>query len=307
MSAAQPLSAAVRAEVLTVCRTAFYYRDDLKSLMLTAGVPAAVYNRYDHPEISKVKIARSVLDELHELGSAGWAVQRKIVVQLCGMTRPANGVEDTAAGKAALATLKQVVSHEGIIVDSEQAAINERRARESKRQKQIGEQQQEMQRLFSRFATLSAQQPRTIGERQTRGYELESLLADLFRANDLDYTGSTRQPHEQVDGSFHFRGFTYLVEARWRSQPPTTGDLADFKVKVDGKLESTRGLFISMIGFNDEILEHFANVSGKRNVVYMTGQDLALIFEGRISLVDALIKKIDAAEKQGRYLIDLSQ
>jgi len=72
-------------------------------------------------------------------------------------------------------------------------------------------------------------------------------------------------------------------------------------------LESTRGLFISMIGFNDEILEHFAHVSGKRNVAYMTGQDLALIFEGRISLVDALIKKIDAAEKQGRYLIDLSQ
>ena len=68
-------------------------------------------------------------------------------------------------------------------------------------------------------------------------------------------------------GSFHFRGFTYLVEARWRGQPPTTGDLADFKVQVDGKLESTRGLFISIIGFNDEILAHFANVSGKRNVV----------------------------------------
>lgn len=97
------------------------------------------------------------------------------------------------------------------------------------------------------------------------------------------------------------------MEARWRSQPPTIGDLADFKVKVDGKLESTRGLYISMIGFNDEVLQHFANVSGKRNVDYVTGQDLAPIFEGRIGLVDALIKKIDAAEKRGHYLIDLSQ
>lgn len=68
-----------------------------------------------------------------------------------------------------------------------------------------------------------------------------------------------------------------------------------------------RGLLISMIGSNDEILEHFASVSGKRHVVYMTGQDVALIFEGRISLIDALIKKINAAEKQDRYLIDLSQ
>lgn len=131
-------------------------------------------------------------------------MQRKIVVQLCGMTRPAQGVEDIAAGKVASAALKQVVSHEGIIVDAKQAAINERRARESKRQKQIGEQQQEIQRLHSRFATLSAQQPRTIAERQTRGYELESLLAALLRANDLDYTGSTRQPHEQVDGILPF-------------------------------------------------------------------------------------------------------
>ncbi len=45
--------------MLTVCRTAFYYRDDLKSLMLGAGVSAAVYNRYDHPEIATVRIART--------------------------------------------------------------------------------------------------------------------------------------------------------------------------------------------------------------------------------------------------------
>lgn len=37
MSGPQPLSAAVRTEVLTVCRTAFHYRDDLKSLMRALG------------------------------------------------------------------------------------------------------------------------------------------------------------------------------------------------------------------------------------------------------------------------------
>src|SRR3954451_8631051 len=41
-------------------------------------------------------------------------------------------------------------------------------------------------------------------------------------------------------------------------------------------------------------LQHFANISGKRNVIYMTGQDLALIFGGHIGLIDALLKKIDA-------------
>jgi hypothetical protein len=69
MSADQPLPHAVRAEVQNVVWAAFHYRDDFKSLMLGAGVPAAIYNRYDDPDIAKVKIARAVLDELQELGA----------------------------------------------------------------------------------------------------------------------------------------------------------------------------------------------------------------------------------------------
>jgi hypothetical protein len=63
------------------------------------------------------------------------------------------------------------------------------------------------------------------------------VSAGGFRANDIDYEGSWRIPHEQVDGSLFCRGFTYMVEARWRQHKPTINDLADFKFKVDG----TRG------------------------------------------------------------------
>lgn len=301
----RPLSTAIRNDVLAACRAAIYYRGDLKSLMLDAGVPPAIYNRYDHPENSKVKIARSILDELRELGQNGWSVQRQIVVELCGMQRPANGVDDVAAGRDALDALRRTAAHEGVIIDTEQAARNDRATRAAKRQQHITEHQQTLDQLRTEFSALARSTPQTNGERQARGYQLEKLLAELFRANELEYTGSTRQPHEQVDGSFHFRGFTYLVEARWRSQPPDKEDLAGFKLKVDGKLESTRGLFISMAGFDEEVLQYFANVSGKRNVIYMTGQDLAIIFEGTISLEDALLRKIDAAEKNGRYLINL--
>lgn len=240
-----------------------------------------------------------------KISDAQQAVQRRIVTELCGMQRPANGVEDLTAGRNALDALRRTAAHEGVIVDTEQAARNDRATRAAKRQQHITEQQQTLDRLRTEFATLARSKPSTNAERQARGYQLEKLLADLFRANELEYTGSTRQPHEQVDGSFHFRGFTYLVEARWRNQPPDKEDLAGFKLKVDGKLESTRGLFISMAGFDEEVLQYFANVSGKRNVIYMTGQDLAIIFEGNIALEDALLRKIDAAEKHGRYLINL--
>ncbi len=300
-----PLSAALKTEVINACRAAFYYRDDLKSLMLGAGVSAAVYNRYDHREIAKVKIARSIIDELHNLGPDGWRIQRKIVAELCGMTRPANGVEDVKSGKAALAELRRIASQDGIIIDTERAAINDRKTRDAKRIKQIDERREHMGKLSTRFAELAQARPRTQSERQARGYELEKLIADLSRLEGLDYIGSSRPPHEQIDGSFYLRGFTYLVEARWRDHAPTTNELAGFKVKVDGKLESTRGLFISMAGFDEDVLNHFANNSGARNIIYMTGQDLALIFGGQVGLIDALMKKIEAAENRGEYLVDL--
>lgn len=308
MSADQPLPHAVRAEVHNVVWAAFHYRDDFKSLMLGAGVPVAIYNRYDDPDIAKVKIARAVLDELQELGAPGWRIQRKIATELCAMRRPANGVVDVKAGIAALDQLRRAAEAANIIVDTEQAAIDERKARAARQQKQAEDRRALLDDLSDRFAELAKEKPRTPAQLQARGYELEKLLIDLFKANDIDYLGSRRTPHEQVDGSFFVHGFTYLVEARWRQDKPTTGDLADFKFKVDGKIDSTRGLFISMAGFDDEVLEHFAKNSGtRRNVIYMTGHDLALIFGGHVGLVDALLVKINAAESRGEYLIDLMQ
>ncbi|WP_280478860.1 hypothetical protein [Nocardia asiatica] len=119
--------------------------------------------------------------------------------------------------------------------------------------------------------------------------------------------GSGLHAHEQVDGSFFFRGFTYLVEARWVKEKPTAAQLADFKLKVDGKLESTRGLYVSMAGFDDDVLDWFASRSPSRhNIIYMSGMDLALIFGGTVELVDALLKKIDAAESRGKFRFDLT-
>ena len=300
------LPAAVQTEVLNVVWAAFYYRDDLKSLLLAAGVPEAIYGRYDTPETAKVKITRHVLNELQQLGSDGWVVQRKIAVAMCGMRRPMNGVGDIKAGQAAIDQLRQVAAEENVIVDTELAAINERKTRAAREQRQIADRLRVMKDLSDRFAELAKERSRTTAEVQARGYQLETLLVELFKANDLDYTGSRRTQHEQVDGSFFFRGFTYLVEARWRKHPPTIGDLADFKFKVDGKMDSTRGLFVSMAGYDHNLAHFNANSGSRNNVIYLTGFDLALIFEGRVNLVDALIKKIDAAESRGEYEVDLT-
>ncbi len=302
----EPLSTAVRTEVLATVRAALHWRSDLKSLMLGAGVPVALYNRYDDVDIPKVKIARHVLDELNALGEQGWRIQRKIVTELCAMSRPGNNVEDVAAGRAALAQLKRVATESGVVIDIEKAGIQARRAREAQRQRQIQQRRAILGGLSDRFKELSVPRDRSHAERQGRGYALERLLRELFQVNDIDYAPSRCNPHEQVDGSFFFRGFTYLVEARWVQDKPTLPQLADFKRKVDGKLDSTRGMYVSMAGFDDDVLDRFASTMPTRNnIIYMSGSDLALIFEGSVELIDALLSKIDAAESRGQFRFDL--
>ncbi|MFF7094160.1 hypothetical protein ACFY9A_17430 [Streptomyces rubradiris] len=254
--------------------------------------------------MSKAKIARAVFDELHEQGSAGHAVQRKIIEELCHMRKPHSDAPDQKAGKEALAELKQAAQDHKILVDPELAAAAARRAAEKRRLQVIQERQQLLGELRTKFLYLVGQDA---GMAQRRGYELEKLLAQLFRAYDLDYRPSYRTAHEQIDGSFHFRGFTYIVEARWRTAKPDLGDLLDFKGKVDGKLDSTRGAFVSMAGYDPEVLDYFVrNSRGSRNnIIMFTGGDISQLFEGHIGLVDALTKKVDAAEQEGQALCEL--
>ena len=67
--------------------------------------------------------------------------------------------------------------------------------------------------------------------------------------------------------------------------------------KVDQKFESTRGLYVSVVGFRDEVADHFSETGG--NIVLMDGMELAFILEGRIDLREALRIKIENAARRG--------
>ena len=52
---------------------------------------------------------------------------------------------------------------------------------------------------------------------------------------------------------YYFQSFDYLVEAKWRKDQPTEGEIGSFKHKVEGKFKGTRGLFMSVAGFRREV------------------------------------------------------
>lgn len=105
-------SAAVRA-----CRDALHWRDGLRALFTSAGVPASLYDRYDIPGNSKAKIAWAVFSTLQDCGESGYALQRKVVEELCRMTKPSPDAQDQRAGKEALAELKREATAAKVLVD----------------------------------------------------------------------------------------------------------------------------------------------------------------------------------------------
>jgi hypothetical protein len=153
---------------------------------------------------------------------------------------------------------------------------------------------QKMERLRTTFGAMVV----ATDDPQDRGYGLEDLLAELFALHEITYRPPYRTPTEQIDGHFSFKGFDYLVEARWRKAPPTEADLGGLKTKADKKITSTRGLFVSVAGFRAEVVQEFTK-GVSANIVLMDGVDLTLILEGRMSLIDALDMKIQKAAQEG--------
>jgi hypothetical protein len=122
----------------------------------------------------------------------------------------------------------------------------------------------------------------------------------------MEYTPSYRGEREQIDGAFRHSAFHYLVEVKWERGEATLAALDTFKAKVDRKLSSTRGLFLSISGFHDEVIVQF-QANATRNVVLMSGEDLTLILEGRLSMQDALDLKTNMAAQKGSLFVALRE
>lgn len=291
----------IREAIIQTCGRAFWYKDPLRSFLAAAGVSAELIARYAAD--SKFPMMRNILAELDAQGDEGWIVQRRLLTELCKLRSvPDEGVPDRDKAIEALRHLKTVASAQKMFADEERTDAEQRAADARRRQAGIAARAQKMEELRSTFTDMVAGRDTP----QHRGYSLEELLAQLFEAHEIPYRRPYKLGTEQIDGHFQFEGFDYLVEARWRAEPPNQAELAGFKAKVDRKLSSTRGLFVSVVGFRPEVVVELTK-GVISNIVLMDGQDVSLILEGLSSLVDALTFKIQKAAQEGLVYVPLSQ
>ncbi|MEW6621342.1 MAG: restriction endonuclease [bacterium] len=283
----------IKEAIVQVCGKAFWLKDPFRSFLLSAGVPPEIYDRFAHE--SKYKIIRHILAELEALDEEGFLIQRRIVSELCNLRNvPDESVPDRNAALKALKWLKELAITQKLVAEEEKSAADQRAQEARRKQAALAARAQKMEELRNTFASMVMSRD----DPQKRGYGLEDILAELFEAHEISYRRPYRTATEQIDGYFEFKGFDYLVEARWRAEPPSEADLAAFKTKVDKKLESTRGIFFSIVGFRPEVISEFTR-GVSSNIVLFDGSDLSLILEGHISLIDALDLKIQKAAQEG--------
>lgn len=282
-------------------RTLYWYKNDLRSFLIRAGVPKPVVNSLSWSGYKRSIIAE-LLDRLASNPASGMPILRRLVgavveqdEKFAHLAKLDDGRRKVADARTAVRHLKDLLGTRTVVERAEQAR-RENRTETERAAAELREREIVLAGLNNRFlAMCESKNP------QRRGLDFQDLLRDLFRIYDLDPRGAFSRPGEQTDGSIRFEGTVLLVEARWTEAATSPGEVREFRSKVHDKLDSTLGLMISMGGFTDQAIES-ASSSGRLLVVLMDGLDVARVFQGVDDFCEVLRRKLRHAAEEGRAM-----
>ncbi len=191
-----------------------------------------------------------------------------------------------------------IKGHEDVEEEARQAEA--RRELAHARLLRVSEVQQKLEVMKGEyFQLVGSEDPRN------RGFLLEKVIKNLFNLFDLDAKASFKITGEQIDGAFSLEGTDYILEARWRNKATTAQELDGLAGKLSRKLENTLGLFLSINGYSDDAVKTLQ--SGRRLVILMDGSDLMAVLEGRIDLVQLLLRKRRHAAQTGNIYLRIHE
>ncbi len=288
------LSYDIKARMVQLSGACFWYWNSFHSFMESSGVPRSLILRYPKEAFNKYDVMRNVLTVLEETDR--FDTMNRLVsnfYQLKGAVDRDN--LDNERAKQLLNDFRAAVGNDPI--ESEIRRRETEKRRRDYRQSVEGtmSKQQRLDALNTQFLELSAGGDMTP---QQRGFALESLFIDLLHLEEFECRKPFRNPgREQIDGRFKFEKFDYLVEVKWTSSTAKQEDLSIFDGKIRGKAQSTRGLFLAANGFDENAVAKFSG--DKPRILLMTGEDLALVLNGTLTMQDVMKAKIDAIVDDG--------
>jgi hypothetical protein len=282
----------------------YWYKSELRSFLSYSLSDPSILGRLNWQDYKR-NIVATLVDHL----ARNEDVYQRDIIRLMDdvlkindfthLRRLEDGKEKEQKAKDAVMALKKQLKGHQEIRNTEKEA-EQRREEAHKRLLKVNAVQQKLKEITTEFLALLSE-----GEPQKRGYRLEKVLKELFQIFDLDPKASFRITGEQIDGAFSFEGTDYLLEAKWQQDPVGAKDLDSLAGKLSRKLENTLGLFLSINGFSEDAVK--AHSSGRRLVILMDGSDLMAVLEGRIDLVQLLLRKRRKAAETGNIYLRIHE
>jgi Restriction endonuclease len=151
--------------------------------------------------------------------------------------------------------------------------------------------------LRARLLELAGQPP------ARRWQTFEALVADLFKRAHFRIERESRAAGpRQLDLAASRRGAVYLVEAKWKSRPLTTGDVDGLYARLAGTAPQTVGVMISPSGFTKGVREEVARRKD-RPVLLVGPRELVESLDDPRSVAQMLQRKLDHLNVTGEVLV----
>lgn len=282
----------------------YWYKSELRGFLQLCLSNPGILHTFNW-ENYKRQIASDVVDYLVANPSAHLGDLTKICFELCKLTdfshlKPLDdGPQKIEKARNAINQLKKLVEpHQEL--QKEKDDIKCRQELAAKKLNENAAVRQKLETIKARYLALVSS-----ANAQTRGFELERVMYELFELFDLDPKASFKNLGEQIDGAFSLDGTEYLFEAKWHKELVNKADLAVFSEKVKTKLENTLGVFLSINGFSQDGVS--AHQAGGASILLMDGGDLMAVLEGRIDFTSLLLRKKRYAAQTGQIYLTYYQ
>lgn len=298
------ISAAAINSLKKALSTVYWYKSDLRSFLDHTITNKKILSYLDWNDYKR-NICSRLEDLLVKNEEKTQNDLLKLVYEICNMNdfshlkQLDDGADKEKAAKESVAALRKL-SKGHLEQQKEQEEVEQRRNQVFKKQLEQSAVRDKLEEIKTDFYALVSS-----SDAQKRGFQLEKLLKDLFNLFDLDSKASFRITGEQIDGMFTFEKNDFLLEAKWHKDPVDISSLDAFSGKLSRRLENTLGLFISINGFSSDAIQ--AHSTGRRLMILMDGSDLMAVLEGRIDLIQLLIRKRRYAAQTGNIYLGIHE
>lgn len=282
----------------------YWYKSELRGFLQLCLSNPSILNKFNW-ENYKRQIASDVVDFLFQNPEKHIGDLTKICFEICKLNdfshlkQLEDGTQKVEKARSAVERLKQLVEpHQDLT--KEQDDIKKRQNQAAQKLKENKAVREKLDSIKNKYMALVSSE-----NAQSRGFELEKTMYELFDLFDLDPKASFKNLGEQIDGAFSLEGTEYLFEAKWQKDFVNKADLAVFSDKVKTKLENTLGVFLSINGFSQDGVS--AHQAGGAAIILMDGADLMAVLEERIDFTSLLLRKKRHAAQTGSIYLNYYQ